>query len=118
MAELGDVNGFGIILGSGKSFGPTAYPPLEKILQAHTLLHAAEGEMFREVMTRGAERAGLRIVGETERDLPTALAHAIGATEAAVQEHVAVAGKQLGPPWTAHEKLAALVAWLAVLPQG
>ena len=73
--------------------------------------------MFREVMTRGAERAGLRIVGETERDLPAALAHAIGATEAAVQEHVAVAGKHLGPPWTAHEKLAALVGWLAVLPQ-
>lgn len=115
--ELGDVDGFGIVLGSGKSFAPASYPPLEKILGAHTLLHAAEGEMFRDVMTRGAERAGLRIVGETERDLPAALAHAAGRTEAAVQQHVAVAGKHLGPPWTAQEKFAGLVAWLALLPQ-
>jgi hypothetical protein len=32
-----------------------------------------------------------------------------------LSQHLAALGKQIGPPWSQDEKLAAIVAWLALL---
>ena len=98
------VIGCGLVLASGRSL-----PPLESILASHALIHAAEGEHFRDALAHASERLGLPVVRVPERELRV--------TSASLQTSVNAAGKQLGLPWTADQKLAALVAWRA-LAQG
>lgn len=75
----------GLVLASGRSL-----PPLESILASHALVHAAEGEHFREALTRASQRLGLLVVRVPERELRV--------TSTSVQTSVNAAGKQLGPP--------------------
>src|SRR5438094_25452 len=44
----------GLLLGSGRPL-----PDLARILRSHALIHTAEGEMFRGVLSQAAERLGL-----------------------------------------------------------
>src|SRR6204780_5633909 len=43
-------------------------PPLSKILASPPLLHAAEGEFYREVFSKGCEELDLSVTGIRERD--------------------------------------------------
>jgi hypothetical protein len=89
-------------------------PDLKGILASHALIHAAEGEMFRDVLAHACEQCGLSVTRIREREvLPTA-ASSVGLSEVKLQEHLVTLGKQLGPPWTQDEKFATLAAWVAM----
>jgi hypothetical protein len=99
----------GLLLGSGR-----ALPSLEKILAAHPLIHTADGELFREALTRASTRCGLQLVCTKEKALVGEAAEALGMTEAALLRRVTELGKPLGAPWSQDEKFATLVAWTAL----
>ena len=72
-------------------------PPLEDILEAHPLLHSAEGELYRKAIARAAEALKLPILapaakGELPIDKP-------------------------GPPWGKDQRDAAGLAWAALTIQ-
>jgi len=98
-----------VLLASGKPL-----PELEKILASHAMIHTADGELFREALTRASVRCGLQVVSVKEKEVMGEAAQTLGLLEAAVSKRVAEIGKELGAPWSQDEKLAALAAWLAL----
>ena len=88
----------GLLLGSGK-----VLPRLEGILASHALIHAAEGEMFRDVLSWAALECNLPVTTVREKELPIASLHGITSL-----------GKLLGPPWTHDQKYAILAALKSV----
>lgn len=103
------VVGCGVLLGSDRLL-----PPLAAILAAHPLIHTAEGRMFRNVLVHAGRRCRLPVLGVKERELFPQAAARLRVPVRTVQNRVAALGRDLGPPWTADQKLAALVAWLAL----
>ncbi len=69
-------------------------PPLEKILASHSLVHSAEGELFRRALVTAAGKVGLSVVEATAGPLP--------------------AVKVSGPPWGKDQRTAAALAWAAL----
>ena len=101
--------GCAVLLAAGRPL-----PPLAKILASHPLIHAAEGEFYREVLLKACEGMGLRVTGFRERDLDEHVQATFGNAANRVSQQVFDAGRSLGPPWTQDQKMAALAA-LAVL---
>src|SRR5215471_16477488 len=85
----------GVLCASGR-----ALPDLKAILASHALIHAAEGEMFRDVLVRACEQCGVSITKIREREVLETVASSVGLSEVKLQEHLVTLGKQLGPPWT------------------
>lgn len=98
-----------LVLASGR-----ALPELPKILAAHTLIHAAEGELFRDSARRAFESLQLQVVGYRERDLLGMVKTMFGRSAENLLSSVNSAGKTLGPPWTGDYKAAAFAACLAL----
>ena len=96
-----------VLMGSGRTI-----PPLEKILAAHPLLHAAEGIFFRQVFKNAFEKLNLRVTAIPERDLEEHCKTAFGKKASGIRGKIARMGKKLGPPWTTDQKLAAQAAWI------
>jgi len=69
-------------------------PPIEKILASHSLVHSAEGELFRSALVKAAARVGLAVVEADGGALP--------------------ALKVTGPPWGKDQRTAAALAWAAL----
>jgi hypothetical protein len=88
-----DLAGCGLLLASGRALPAD----LHAILASHALIHAAEGEMFRDVLVRASEACALPVT--SVRDL---------------QRRVSEMGRALGPPWRQDEKLATLAAWVVL----
>jgi hypothetical protein len=99
----------GLLLAAGRPL-----PELPAILASHALIHAAEGELFRDVLRRAGRGCGLRLAEVGERELEEKAQRSLARPLAELQARVASWGKILGPPWTQDEKRAALVAWLAL----
>jgi hypothetical protein len=99
----------GLLLAAGRPL-----PSLREILASHALIHAAEGELFRDVLRQASLAGGLRLTEIKERDLEEAAAASLERSTADLQREVGAWGKVLGPPWRQDEKRAALVAWLAL----
>ncbi len=89
-------------------------PGLREVLASHALIHAAEGELFRDALRAASVRCGLSLTNVREKDLEARAATALGRSDAQRRQTLAAWGKALGPPWTQDEKRAALVAWLAL----
>lgn len=104
------VAGCGVLLGSGRALPDDVH----RILASHALIHAAEGEMYRDVLVRAGEHLSLRVTGVRERDLLARASEATGRPGAELQRRVAEMGRALGPPWRQDEKLATLVAWVVL----
>jgi hypothetical protein len=104
-----EVIGCGVILGSGRSL-----PGLEGILASHALLHTAEGEFYRQALVEAGEHCGLPVSGVKEREAYERAAEQLHLSPDELQSRVAALGRGIGPPWTQDQKLAALVAWLAL----
>ena len=100
----------GVVLGGGWRAAT-----LEQVFASHPACHAAEGELYRDALARACRRKRLSVTGVRERELSAASAKALGASEAVLRQRVGELGRELGPPWTADQKNAALVAWLALL---
>lgn len=99
------VAGVVILLSSGRPL-----PAFEKILAAHALIHAAEGEFFRQAFRGAAEELKIPVTGIRERELDAELKSVLGKTALSLKKKVADLGRALGPPWTADQKSAALAA--------
>jgi hypothetical protein len=99
----------GILSVSGRKL-----PPLKEILASDALIHAAEGEFYRDAMARACEAAGLNVIRVRERDALRQAADQTGHREADLKARLAAMGKQLGPPWTEDQKLATLAAWITL----
>jgi hypothetical protein len=99
----------GLLLAAGRPL-----PGLREVLASHALIHAAEGELFRDVLRQASLRCGLRVAEVRERDLEERAARSLRRSPAELRRRLAEWGKALGPPWTQDEKRAALVAWLAL----
>jgi len=99
----------GLLLGSGRPL-----PELAGILRSHALIHTAEGEMFRSVLSQAAKRLGARVIGVKEKQIWPEAATRLNQSAAAIAAHLKVMGKSLGPPWREDERLATLIAWMAL----
>ncbi|HVT60516.1 MAG TPA: hypothetical protein VHR45_19235 [Thermoanaerobaculia bacterium] len=104
-----EVVGCGIVLGSGR---PAA--TLAATLASHARIHGAEGELFRRVLVEASGSRGLAVTGVGERDLMRRGAADLHLPAAELEQQILALGRPLGPPWRQDEKLAALVAWLAL----
>ncbi len=94
-----EVAACGLLVGSGKPL-----PGLEAILASHPLLHTAEGQMFRDVLSWAACRCSLPVVAIPEKQLSAASLSAISSL-----------GRTIGPPWTQDQKYATLAALMALV---
>jgi hypothetical protein len=103
------VVGSAVVLASGRPL-----PPLAKILASHALIHAAEGEFFRDAFSKACEGLELSVTGFRERDLGECVQKAFGKKAARVSRQISTMGRSLGPPWTADQKTAALAALLVL----
>lgn len=104
-----DVVACGLLLASGRPL-----PALEAILASHALIHTADGELFRDALIRAAERFRLPVIRVREKELHARAGKDLKIPAAQLQDRVAELGRGVGPPWTVDQKLAALIAWLAL----
>jgi len=98
----------GLLLASGRPL-----PELARILASHSLIHAADGELFRDAILYATARCGLLCVKIKERDLLDSGAHTLGLGSRDLSRRMRELGRRLGPPWSQDEKYASLVAWVA-----
>src|SRR5712692_1637375 len=89
-------------------------PELASVLASHALIHTAEGEMFRDVLTRASAHHGFPVLGVKERELFDRCTTDLGMAQQETESRLAELGRMLGPPWRQDEKFATLVAWLAL----
>ena len=106
------VVGSAVLLASGRPL-----PPLAKILASHALIHAAEGEFFREAFSKACEDLNLAVTGFRERELDQCVLTTFGKAAAQTQRQISTLGRFLGPPWTKDQKTAALAALLVLANQ-
>ena len=86
---------------------------LAKILSAHPLLHAAEGDLYEQAVIEGATRVGLSVSTAPAKGTFEHAAIALGVTADALAAALAVAGKAAGPPWQKDHREAAASALAA-----
>jgi len=103
------VVGCGLVLASGR-----ALPELARTLRSHALVHAAEGEHFRQAIIHAARKCRLPIRGIPERELYQRGAAQLRVPAGKLHRILTAFGKTAGRPWRADEKSAALAAWLAL----
>ncbi|HEY1638397.1 MAG TPA: hypothetical protein VGF62_07735 [Rhizomicrobium sp.] len=87
---------------------------LKDILASHALIHAAEGEFYRDAVAAACEGAGIAVLRAREAEALRQASDQIGLPESRLNARLIALGKALGPPWTADQKLATLGAWLAL----
>ena len=105
--------GSAVLLAAGRPL-----PSLAKILAAHSLIHTAEGEFFRNAVRKACERLKISVTTIRERELDEQVKKVLGDDAARVQQRIASLGLVIGPPWTKDYKLATLAAALIVGGKG
>jgi hypothetical protein len=97
----------GILDASGRKGGSLA-----AILASHALIHTADGDHFRQALAGAAGRCGLSVSRIRARDLDSEAQARLGRPISQLHQAVKDMGRQMGPPWGADQKMAALLAWL------
>ncbi|HTO76211.1 MAG TPA: hypothetical protein VMQ61_09055 [Thermoanaerobaculia bacterium] len=105
--------GCGLLLASGRKL-----PALPEVLASHALIHTADGEHYRDALTRAAAKIDLPVTGVRAKEIWDRAAAALRMPAGEVRKRIDAAGKPLGPPWTADQKHAAALAWIALQPAG
>ena len=103
------VVGSAVLLASGRPL-----PPLSKILGSRALIHAAEGEFFREAFSKACEGLDISVTGFRERNLDECVQTTFGKAATRIRQQVSSLGRSLGPPWTKDQKTAALAAFVVL----
>jgi len=108
ICEHQGVNLFGIcvITSSGR-----ALPDLATILASHALIHAAEGDFYRDAILAAAQLLNIPASRLKAADALPHLAAQTDIGEADITKMLTAIGKTVGRPWTSDEKLATLAAW-------
>ena len=99
----------GLVLASGRTL-----PPLPQILASHTLIHTADGELFRRAILNASARGGLTSATAKQRALLSEASRVLHLKPNDLTRRIADLGRPLGPPWSQDEKFASLAAWLAL----
>jgi hypothetical protein len=105
-----EVEGAGVIVGS-------LIDP-ESIGNSHIRIHALEGQLYRGVVEKSAERNGLTCSVWRERDLYGEAAEILQQGEERIRVAVAALGGGVTGGWRAEQKAAALAAWLVLAGAG
>jgi hypothetical protein len=84
---------------------------LSSILKSHALIHAAEGDHFRNALSAAAQGLGLRVRRVQARGLEDHAVSQLHLPLKSMLDTVNDLGRQVGPPWGADQKKAALLAW-------
>jgi hypothetical protein len=100
------VKSVGIIESSGRK-----EISLSSVLKSHALIHAAEGDHFRNALSAAAQGLGLRVIRIQARELEDHAVSQLRLPRKRVLDTVNDLGRQVGPPWGADQKKAALLAW-------
>jgi hypothetical protein len=96
------------LVGAGIVVGDHVVPDsVPKVLASHALMHAAEGQLYRDALVDAAQAAGLRVVCVPRTEAQAELER--------VADAVAALGRAAGTPWRKEHKLAAVAA-LAAAP--
>jgi hypothetical protein len=103
------VIGVGILESAGRKGGALA-----AILASHALVHTADGDHFRAALEGAAARGGLAALRVGGRELEAEAAAVVGRPPEALRRALAELGRAVGPPWTADQKAAALLAWIVL----
>lgn len=85
-------------------------PSLAKILASHPLIHTAEGEFFRDAVSKACEHCKIPVTAIRERELDERAKTAWGTAASRMQRRISTLGTSIGPPWTKDHKTAALAA--------
>jgi hypothetical protein len=101
------VSSVGILESSGRK-GST----LAATLASHALIHTADGDHFRNAIAAAAERNHLPVSRIRARELEDEAQARLSRPVVRLQETVKQLGRQVGPPWGADQKMAALLAWV------
>ena len=114
MADMGDqgyrLTGCGVMTSSRK-----VVQNLAEIVKSHALIHSADGQLFRESILDAAKRCRLPSYIAVERNALANLALKLRIADPVLAQRVAALRRPLGPPWSQDEKLATIVAWLAII---
>jgi hypothetical protein len=100
------VAGCALLLSAGRPL-----PELEKVLASHALIHAGDGEFFRDALRQAAEACDLPLLGLRERELTVQAPAELGIDRKELPRRLVELGRDLGAPWTVDQKLASLAAW-------
>jgi hypothetical protein len=84
---------------------------LPSILASHALIHAAEGDHFRNALFVAAEQCRLQVCRIPARTLDAHAGKRLRRPVKQILESVNELGLGKGPPWGADQKKAALLAW-------
>jgi hypothetical protein len=85
---------------------------LASILASHAAIHAADGDHFRNALAAAAAQDGLAVRRIKSRALEGEAAADLCQPVQKLRDMVAGLGRQVGSPWGADQKQAALLAWL------
>jgi len=99
----------GILESSGRKVGS-----LSAILASHALIHTADGELYRDALADAAAHCRLPLLRVREREAMARAVQVLKVPEPVLARRLGEMGRPFGPPWRQDEKLAALVAWLAL----
>jgi hypothetical protein len=99
----------GLVLASGRPL-----PPLPQILASHALIHTADGELFRGAILHAGARCDFGSTTVREKELLSEASRVLRLKPNDLTRRIADLGRELGPPWSQDEKLASLVAWMAL----
>ena len=104
------VRGVGIVVGS-------VVDPAS-IANDHIRAHAEEGRLFRTVVEQAVRSCRLPARVTVERELYATAARALRTPAGRLKHRVTALGEQVGGPWRAEEKAAALAAWMGLATRG
>ncbi|HEY6006231.1 MAG TPA: hypothetical protein VIV57_25350 [Anaeromyxobacter sp.] len=104
------------VVASGLLVG-TALPTtsLDAILANHSLVHSAEGELFRGAVRGACAALGIPVTEVRSKDLQARAARALGIPIPKISQQLAGIGKAAGRPWAKDQKDSCLAAWIALL---
>ena len=109
LAAAGDTVGAIAIVGSmGSDPGLITNP--------HIRAHAAEGQLFRQVLETAASACGFAATSFPPRTAAHAAAARLGMSDERLAQRVQALGKGIVRPWRADERLATCAAWAALAP--
>jgi hypothetical protein len=82
-------------------------------LKSHSLIHTAEGELFRVAIKSASQQLKIPVTEIRARDLESQAAQALGISAAKVPDRIAAIGRAAGRPWSKDQKTSLLAALVA-----
>jgi hypothetical protein len=86
---------------------------LSDILKGHSLIHTAEGELFRVAIKSASLRLKIPVTEIRARDLEPRAAKVLGIPSAKIKERLDAIGRAAGRPWSKDQKTSLLAALVA-----